>query len=144
MNRTNPYSKYRQVATTTASPGQLVLMLYDGTIRFLEQALDGFSKEDPSEFNASIGNNVLRAQAILDELTQALDVRAGGEFALTLHRLYLYFDRRLTESNVRKEPEGIREVIRRVSTLRDAWKEMLAQGGAQTAPEDMPLVETAL
>jgi flagellar secretion chaperone FliS len=139
MNRTSPYSKYRQVATTTASPGQLVLMLYDGALRFLGQALEGFSKEDPSEFNTTIGNNLLKAQAIIEELNQALDVRAGGEFALNLRSLYNYLDRRLTDSNLRKEPAGIHEVIERLSVLRDAWREMLAQGGAQPSPEEPAL-----
>jgi flagellar secretion chaperone FliS len=143
MNRTNPYSKYRQVATTTASPGQLVLMLYDGILRFLDQALAGFSKDDPSEFNTTIGNNILKAQAIIDELNLALDMRAGGDFALNLRGLYHYFDRRLTESNLRKEPDGIREVSGRVSILRDAWKEMLAQGGAQAVLPEPALAASA-
>jgi flagellar secretion chaperone FliS len=134
MNRANPYAQYRQIATTTASPGQLVLMLYEGAVRFLERALEGFSMDDPGERNTTISNNLLKAQAIIDELNNALDVGAGGEFALTLRSLYNYFDRRLTESNCQKDPAGIRDVLRRVCVLRDAWKEMLAQGGACQLP----------
>ena len=70
-----------QVATKTASPGQLVLMLYDGAIRFLEGTLRGFGLDDPAESNATINDNVQRAQAILDELNAALNMGAGGEFA---------------------------------------------------------------
>lgn len=134
MNRTDPWMRYRQVATQTASPGQLVLMLYEGAIGFLERAVHGFSLDDPTECNQTIGNNILRAQAILEELDRSLDVSAGGEFALNLRRLYNYLDRRLMESNRSKQPEGIQEVIQRLSVLRDAWREMLlkhADGAAQ-------------
>ena len=134
MNRTDPWTRYRQVATQPASPGQLVLMLYEGAIGFLERAVHGFSLDDPTECNQTIGNNILRAQAILEELDRSLDVSAGGEFALNLRRLYNYLDRRLMESNRSKQPEGIQEVIQRLSVLRDAWREMLlkqADGAAQ-------------
>jgi flagellar secretion chaperone FliS len=132
----NPSQAYRRVALQTAPPGQLVLMLYDGTIRFLDQALSGFAKDDPAEFNGTISNNVLRAQEIIRELNRALDLALGGELALQLRRLYDYFDRRLMESNMKKEPEGIHEVISRVSTLRNAWATML-KGDAVTM-EDRP------
>lgn len=118
-----------QVAMQTAPPGQLVLMLYEGAIRFLERALLGFSSDDPAEFNQAINNNVQRAQMILDELNAALDVKQGGELAERLRGIYHYFERRLQESNLRKEPDGIEEVIRRLGVLRDAWREMLTRGG---------------
>ncbi len=121
----NPSHSYRRVAMQTAPPGHLVLMLYEGAIRFLEQALAGFAKEDPAEFNSVISNNVIRAQDIIRELDRCLDLAAGGELALHLRRLYDYFDRRLMESNIRKQPAGIREVISRISDLRDAWAGML-------------------
>ena len=59
-----PWQSYQKVATTTAAPGQLVLMLYDGAVRFLEQALKGFQLEDPGEFNLAINNNVVLIVAI--------------------------------------------------------------------------------
>jgi flagellar secretion chaperone FliS len=126
MNLANPWKSYRQVATQTASPGQLVLMLYDGAIRFLERSLTGFSIEDPAESNQTINNNVIRAQEIVNELNYSLDMEKGGEIAVQLRQLYVYFDRRLMESNIHKSPEGIREVIARLTTLRDAWSTMLA------------------
>jgi flagellar secretion chaperone FliS len=121
----NPSSSYRRVAMQTAPPGHLVLMLFEGAIRFLEQALGGFKSEDPAEFNSTISNNVIRAQDIIRELNRCLDLAAGGELAQHLRRLYEYFDRRLMESNIKKEPDGIQEVIGRVSDLRNAWAEML-------------------
>jgi flagellar secretion chaperone FliS len=136
MTTTAPFRSYKTIATQTAPPGQLVLMLYEGAIRFLERALAGFQHEDPLEFNATINNNVIRAQDILHELNNSLDLQQGGDLAATLRRLYGYMDRQLTLSNTRKSREGIHDAIERLSVLRDAWSEMLRQQGAlPSAPE---------
>lgn len=126
MNYARPWQSYQVVTTQTAPPGQLVSMLYDGVLRFLEQALNGFNFDDPLECNQTIHNNIYRAQQILAELDASLDLQRGGELAQTLHRLYDYLDGRLTESNLKKQPEGIRETIQRITVLRDAWRQMLA------------------
>jgi len=125
MNYQRPWNSYRQISAHTASPDQLVLMLYDGAIRFLERSLSGFTMDDPIEFNQTINNNLLRAQDIISELSSTLDMTQGGELALTLRRLYDYMDDRLMESNLRKTPEGIDDTLRRLTILRDAWQEML-------------------
>jgi flagellar protein FliS len=123
----NPWKSYQQVATQTAPPGQLVLMLYDGAAKFLERALTGFSLDDPAEFNQTINNNLLRAQDIIFELNVTLNIRDGGELAMTLRRLYDYMDRRLVEANMKKEKSIIEEILRRVIVLRDAWSQMLSK-----------------
>jgi len=130
MHVVDPWKSYRQIATKTAPPGQLVLMLYDGTLRSLERALKGFSYEDPAEFNMTVHNNLQRAQDIIRELNLALNMEQGGQFAATLRRLYDYFDRRIWESNVQKRREGVEEVIRHLTVLRDAWATMLNGQGA--------------
>jgi flagellar secretion chaperone FliS len=135
--RPNPWRTYQQAATQTASPGQLILMLYDGAIRFLLQAEQGFTLEDPLEFNQTIHNNISRAQAIINELNCSLNVAQGGEFAQKMRSLYEYFDRRLMESNLRKETTGIREVVQRMSVLRDAWAEMLQNRGTEAAETEV-------
>ena len=132
MNPKNPWQSYRQVATRTASPGQLVLMLYEGAIRFLERAEAGFRLEDPVEFNTTINDNILRAQDIVRELDFSLNVEQGGELAVQLRRLYDYFDRTLLEANLRKDPAGIVEVTKRITVLRDAWATMLEKQGDST------------
>ena len=130
MRPANPWQSYRKVATQTASSGQLVLMLFEGAIRFLERSLQGFSMDDPAESNQTVSNNVIRAQAIIQELNQSLNMEAGGEFASTMRRIYDYLDWRLQQSNMRKEPAGIEEAISRLAVLRGAWNEMLQAGGA--------------
>lgn len=128
----DPWQSYRQVATQTASPAQLVLMLYDGAIRFLERARQGFQFEDPLEFNQTINNNLIRAQAIINELNLALDLEQGGELAHTLRALYVYMDRRLQQANQHKQEQGVVEVLQQLSTLRDAWAQMLRQQAQDT------------
>lgn len=130
MNRQLIGRTYAQVATQTASPGHLVLMLYEGAIRFLERAQMGFQMDDPAECNQTINNNILRAQAILDELNAALNVGEGGDVAASLRGLYNYLDRRLQESNLRKEEDGVKEAIKHLGILRDAWREMLSKAPA--------------
>ncbi len=125
MHPRQPWQSYRQVSLQTASRGQLVLMLYDGAIRFLGCSLTGFELEDPGECNATISNNILKAQDIIRELDNSLNLQSGGELATTLRNLYHYFDWRLTESNLKKEPTGIREVIDRLTSLREAWSTAL-------------------
>jgi len=136
MTTAAPLRSYQTIATQTAPPGQLVLMLYEGAIRFLERAVAGFRHDDPLEFNATINNNVLRDQEILNELNNSLDLDQGGDLASTLRGLYGYMNRQLTASNNRKTPEGIHDTIARLSVLRDARSEMLRQqSAAPTAPE---------
>lgn len=143
MQRNNPWQSYRKVATQTASPGQLVLMLYDGAIRFSEQALTGFEhKQDPLAFNQTIHNNLQRAQAIISELNAVLNMPRGGDVAVNLRKLYLYMNRRLREANTRKQREPIEEVITRLRVLRDSWAEMLQQR-AQGTGQDRTELQTA-
>lgn len=119
---------YRANAVLTASPGQLVLMLYDGALKALALAREGFtlSPDDPNRI-AVINQQLLKAQNILAELQSGLNFEVGGEFARTMHRLYDYHNRRLFEANLRKTEEPVIEVERLVRELRDAWAEMLTK-----------------
>jgi flagellar secretion chaperone FliS len=128
----NPWQSYRQVATKTATPGQLVLMLFDGALRFLDKALIGFDLDDPLDSNLAINNNILKAQEILRELNSSLNMEQGGEFAATMRRLYNYYDLQLSQSNLQKDPAGVQLVIRLLSVIRGAWAEMLTGNSANT------------
>lgn len=119
---------YRANAVLTASPGQLVLMLYDGALKALALAREGFNipTDDPHRIQI-INEQLLKAQAILTELQSGLNMEVGGDFARTMHRLYDYHNRRLLEANIRKQVEPVIEVERLVRELRDAWAQMLGQ-----------------
>jgi flagellar secretion chaperone FliS len=119
---------YRANAVLTASPGQLVLMLYDGALMALQVARDSLEAPEATPRRIEVINQqLLKAQNILLELQSGLNLEAGGEFARTLYRLYDYHHRRLLEANVQKRVEPVIEVERLVRELRDAWAEMLSQ-----------------
>ena len=134
MAQSNPWQSYRQVATKTASPGQLILMLYEGAVRFLEQGRTGFGLEDPLESNQTVHNNLQKAISIINELNYSLNMEAGGEFAARMRGLYGYMERTLYEANRSKTQAGVDDVLKRLEVLRDAWKEMLQSKGAEMAP----------
>ncbi len=123
----NGYARtYRANAVLTASPGQLVLMLYDGALKALALAREALGRPAEDVRRIEVVNQQLqKAQAILAELQGGLNMEAGGEFARTMSRLYDYHNRRLIEANIRKQVEPIIEVERLVRELRDAWAEML-------------------
>jgi len=127
MPALDPWKSYRQVAAQTAPPGQLILMLFDGALRHLERGLKGFASSDPSQANMTIHNNFQRALDIVRELNRSVNLDQGGECASTFRQLYDYFERKISESNVRKRPEGAREVIKHLTVLRDAWAVMLSK-----------------
>ena len=125
---------YRANAILTASPGQLVLMLYDAVLNSLDLAKDALGRppEDPQRIEA-INRHLLKAQSIITELQLGLNLEDGGEFAATMHRLYDYHNRRLLEANLRKDLAPVREVERLVREIRDAWAEMLGGQDATSA-----------
>ena len=127
---------YRVNAVLTASPGQLVLMLYDGVLKALALARDAFERQpdDPRRIEA-INQQLIRAQAILAELQSGLNMEAGGEFARTMDRLYEYHSRRLLEANLRKDVQPVIEVERLVGELREAWAQMLSQSNGVALPQ---------
>jgi flagellar protein FliS len=122
---------YRSNAVLTASPGQLVLMLYDGCLRNLAQAREALGRpEDDVARIQVINTQLLKAQAIISELQSGLNFEAGGEIATTLNRVYDYYNRRLFEANLRKQVAPVIEVERLIGELRDGWAEMLAKQGS--------------
>lgn len=131
MHTANSWKSYRQIATQTAPPGQLVLMLFDGALHSLERALTGFSYADPGEKNQTIHNNLQRAVDIIRLLNDSLNLEAGGKLAETLRNLYGYYEQRIVESNFQKRRDGVDEVIGHLTGLRDAWSMMLLNQGQE-------------
>lgn len=117
---------YRESSILTASPGQLILLMFDGALRSM--ALARVALERPkSDFRRIevINKELLKAQAILGELRRNLNHDAGGEFSARMDGLYAYYIRRLIEANMRKEMAPLVEVEKLLTVVRDAWAEML-------------------
>ena len=122
---------YRAAAIKTATPGQLVLMLFDGALRNVATALTGFEIESVGARIEQINNQLLKAQAIIRELQSSLDLKAGGEFARTMWALYDFMLERLRVANLAKDPEPIRVVERLLGEVRGAWATMLGQNSVE-------------
>lgn len=135
----NPWQSYKKVAAQTATPGQLVLMLYDGAIGFLERTIAGFDYTDRRQLILTVNNNIIRAQAIVRELDARLDMDKGGEVAENFRRLYDYFHRRMNEANITKSREPAEEVLKHMRVLRDSWSEMLQRGPNPGDGQQMPV-----
>jgi len=128
---------YRANAILTASPAQLVLVLYDGALGAMAAARVAFDRpaRDLGRI-AIINRNLNKAQRIIGHLQSNLDFTAGEEFAGMMYRLYDYYKRRLLEANVRKDVQPVIEVEGLLTEVRDAWATMLRQqGSAAGAPE---------
>ncbi len=122
MTDPNPYNKYKQTQIETANQGKLIVMLYDGAIKFLNIALDNMT---PRKYDI-VNNNIIKAQDIITELSLSLNMDAGGEISQNLFNLYMYFKKRLLEANVNKDPEIIKHTIDLLKNLRDAWEQVSA------------------
>jgi flagellar secretion chaperone FliS len=115
----NPYARpqaYRETTIMTASPEQLVVMLYDGAGRFLRQA--EVTMGEGSYIQA--GERLSRAEAILDELLATLDMDAG-EIAERLQAIYIFCKSRLIEARIERDPVRVAQVARLLAELRGAW-----------------------
>lgn len=115
----NPLRAYKETKVRTASQGKLIVMLYDEALKQLDAAIGGL--ENQSKQLDMIHNAILKAQDIITELMVSLDFDRGGEIAKNLFNLYMFFNRQLMESNVKKEIEPVKDVRRLMCDLRDAW-----------------------
>jgi flagellar protein FliS len=111
---------YKQQSILTATPGQLVVMLYDGCLRFLHQA--AFAMRDGKRVEA--GARLSRAEAIIDELLETLDLEQGGVIASRLQGIYVFCQRHLIEARTASDPEMVEKVGELLGELRDAWAQI--------------------
>lgn len=118
---------YRQNSVQTASPGQLILMLFDGALRFMNRALQGFEQNEVIARNETVHVNLVKAQAIIDELQTSLSHDAGGEFARTMSALYDFMRTQLRAANLRKDSTPVLVVLELLGEIRGAWSAMLAK-----------------
>ena len=127
---------YKAQSVQTASPGKLVLMLFDGCLRFTLAAKKAFDEEEFTKRNEDINNNLIRAQNIVTELQSSLDMSVPGDLPGTLFRLYDFVMHKLQQANLKKDPEPISEAEKIINELRDAWAEMLTQNPETDTPND--------
>ncbi|SES80789.1 flagellar export chaperone FliS [Anaerobranca gottschalkii] len=118
----NPYQQYRQTQIQTASPGELVLMLYNGAIKNINNGLEHLDKGEKQEFRQKID----KALDIVTELMVNLKPE-GGEITKNLSSLYDFVIHRLITGSAKYDQREIKEGLSIITGLRDTWKEMLDQ-----------------
>jgi flagellar protein FliS len=109
---------YKENAVGTQSKGRLIVMLYDGAVKFLNLALKDLEENNYAEK----GRHIAKAQDIINELNAVLDMETGGEIATNLRSLYCFMLRRLSEANIKKDPRLIQDVIDLLDELNQGWK----------------------
>ena len=123
----NPLRSYKETQIKTATPGKLILMMYDGAIKNLNQALQDM--DDEHRRYDSISNSLIKAQDIIAELMISLDFERGGEIAKNLFGLYVFMNRRLLDGNIKKDKAPLEEVRTLLMELRGAWAEVADKAG---------------
>lgn len=124
-----PHQAYQQQRIETASPLEIVLMLYDGAIRGIFQAKAMLQEGEI----ARKGEQLCKAVNIIAELRASLDTEKGGEVAILLDRLYDYLLDRLTQANLHDDPAILEECGGVLCELREGWKALVEQERAAKA-----------
>lgn len=119
MASRNPYETYQTNSVTTASPGELTLMLYNGCLKFIGLAKKAIMENQIEERN----KNIQKAQNIIAELMATLNMDIG--LAKEMMSLYEYANRRLLEANIHQDLDLLNEAEAIMTEFRDAWKEAL-------------------
>lgn len=125
----NPYAKIKQNSIMTASPQELTLMLYDGAIKFGNQAVQAIENGEIEKAH----NMIIRVQNIIGEFRSTLDMQY--EVAQSLDLMYDYIYRRLFDANISKDNTILTEAVDLIRELRNTWKEamVLAKNPLQAA-----------
>jgi len=110
---------YRESSVLTASPEQLVVMLYDGANRFLVQAAAAIRTDD----REATHNRLRRAEAIIEELHTTLDM-SQGEVAERLASIYVFCRKLLNEARMERNAEKVDQVRGLLAELREAWAQI--------------------
>lgn len=122
--------RYREVAIKTASPLQLVVMLYDAAMCSIQEAREQMERKDIAGRSRSVNKCI----AIISELQACLDLKAGGEIAGSLNRLYDYMKARIFRANVEQSTQPLTEVETLLDNLRSAWVELVNLTPAASMP----------
>lgn len=112
----NPHQLYKQTQVESVSPQQLILMLYNGAIKFIKIARCGLEEKNTEKTHTAI----VKVQDIILELMACLD-HGQGEVAGNLYALYDYMNSRLLTANINKDNEPLDEVEKMLAELRDTW-----------------------
>jgi flagellar protein FliS len=129
LSSVNPLTAYRETRVKTASPGQIIVMLYGEAVKQMDAAIEYLEKDIKArpDLIEKTSAAVVRTQDIITELMASLDFDAGGEIAKNLFSLYMFFNHELIDANIKKDAERIKAVRDMVEELRGAWIEVVSK-----------------
>ena len=114
------HDQYRRNQISTSSQGRLILMMYEGAIKFTTMALQSIEKGDI----AGQGKYINKTHDIINELSLALDLKKGGEVAGRLESLYQFILSQLTLANIKSDQQALKTVINILGPLSEAWEQL--------------------
>ncbi|MCM3079657.1 flagellar export chaperone FliS [Brevibacillus invocatus] len=115
----NPYQTYQNQSIQTATADRLLIMLFEGALRFLKESMEAIDKRDYTTAN----NKNIRVQNIVNELIITLNHEVGGDISKNLLAIYQYVLERLIEANIKKDRAILEEVYVHLKELHEAFKE---------------------
>lgn len=113
----NAYQKYKQTSIQSASREKILLMLYEGAIKFTKLAIKACEEKKI----ADRGYNIGRAYDIIMELNNTLDHKVGGEIAMHLEQLYMFIMDQFTKTNISGDPAPLRDALKIIENLYQGW-----------------------
>ena len=119
----NPYQKYKTTAVQSASREKILLMFYEGAIKFTKLAVKACEEKKIAERGYNIG----RAYDIVMELNNTLDHKVGGEISQNLEGLYLFMMSQYTKANISGDPVPLKSNLKMLETLHDGWVQAVAK-----------------
>lgn len=122
-------NQYKKNEIETASPEKILILLYDGAIRFLIKAKSAMAENDIQETH----NNLVACQNIILEFMNAIDMENGGDLAQKLYNLYDYFYNTLVQANMKKDVKKVNEILEHLKSLRETWLKAINIANAEKA-----------
>lgn len=125
MVQNQGYAAYANNKIMTASPAELVLMLYEAAIKFTNIAISAveITEEHPSKEIEKAHENILKVERIIEELQLSLDKKYP--VAQDFDNVYQYIQQRLIDANISKDKEVLEEILKHLRKMRDTWKEVM-------------------
>lgn len=123
MNMKNPYQKYKTTSIQSASREKLLLMMYEGAIKFVKLAITAAEQKKIADRGINIG----RAYDIVLELNNTLDHKVGGDISKNLEQLYMFITEQLTQANITGDPKYLKSSLKILETLYEGWTRAVEQ-----------------
>jgi flagellar protein FliS len=117
----NPYQRYKQTAILSASKEQVMLMLYEGAIRFTKMAIQASQDNNIAER----GKNILKAYDIILEFQASLNYNVAGDLPMQLDQLYVYMLEQYSKANMTGNIESLQSCLKVLENLYDGWNQVI-------------------